>query len=418
MCESLRALLDDPSVPAGVREALEPDYRNVAAMLDKLEHGHIHIAAFGRVGVGKSSLLNALMGKARFHVSPLHGATAAPELQAWEETRDGSVFFVDTPGIDEIDGDERERLARQVAERCDLVLFVVEGDLTASEHAALRALGELRRPLLLVLNKADRYTDSERALLLDRLRQRADASLLPEQIVSASADPREQTVVRVGEDGAERECRRRPPPDVDALRGILWAILEREGKILAALNAGLFAGRLSDEVAARITRVKHDAAARVIRGYCLAKGVAVGLNPVPVADLLTAAALDVSLVVHLSRIYALPATRREAGALIRTIATQMGLLMGTVWGINLAAAGLKGASAGLSTALTAGTQGAVAYYATYVVGRSAERYFAQGKSWGPGGPRRVVERILDDVDRDSLLRQARADIRARLRGAA
>jgi len=109
---------------------------------------------------------------------------------------------------------------------------------------------------------------------------------------------------------------------------------------------------------------------------------------------------------------------REAGALIRTIAAQTDLLMGTVWAVSVAAAGLKGARAGLSTALTAGTQGAVAYYATYVVGRSAERYFAQRKSWGPGGPRRVVERILDEVDRDSLLRQARADIRARLRGAA
>lgn len=418
MCDSLRALLDDPGVPAAVREALEPDYRSLAAMLEKLEHGHIHIAAFGRVGVGKSSLLNALIGEARFHVSPLHGATAAPELQPWRETRDGGVFLVDTPGIDEIDGEARERLAHQVTERCDLVLFVVDGDLTASELAALRALGDVQRPLLVVLNKADRYTESERALLLDRLRERLADHVSSEQIIAASAQPAEQTVIRRGKDGREQEFRRRPPPDVTSLRDTLWAILEREGKSLAALNAGLFAGQLSDEVAARITRVKHDVAARIIHGYCLAKGVAVALNPVPVADLLAAAALDVTLVVHLSRVYALPATRREAGRLIRTIAAQMGVLMGTVWGVNVVASGLKGASAGLSTALSAGTQGAVAYYATYIVGQSAERYFAQGKSWGPGGPRRVVKRILDDVDRESLLRQARADIRSRLRGAA
>jgi hypothetical protein len=49
------------------------------------------------------------------------------------------------------------------------------------------------------------------------------------------------------------------------------------------------------------------------------------------------------------------------------------------------------------------------------VGQAAERYLAQGKSWGEGGPKRVVREILDSLDRDSILEQARADIRARLR---
>ena len=40
----------------------------------------------------------------------------------------------------------------------------------------------------------------------------------------------------------------------------------------------------------------RDLAERVIRNYCLAKGVAVALNPIPVADLLAAASLDVALV--------------------------------------------------------------------------------------------------------------------------
>ena len=57
--------------------------------------------------------------------------------------------------------------------------------------------------------------------------------------------------------------------------------------------------------------------------------------------------------------------------------------------------------------LTAGAQGGVAWYGTYMIGRVAERYFAQGKSWGPGGPKAVVQDILESVDRDSILDQAR-----------
>ena len=69
---------------------------------------------------------------------------------------------------------------------------------------------------------------------------------------------------------------------------------------------------------------------------------------------------------------------------------------------------------GLSTIVTAGAQGAVAYYSTYIVGRVAAEYLAKGKSWGEGGPKRVVKTILDDLDRDTVLRDAKREIRARL----
>ncbi len=77
---------------------------------------------------------------------------------------------------------------------------------------------------------------------------------------------------------------------------------------------------------------------------------------------------------------------------------------------------LKIGTAGMSTLLTAGAQGAIAYYSSYVVGKVAERYLVQGKSWGEGGPKYVVREILDGLDRDSILAIAREDIRTHLRG--
>ncbi|MGB5651439.1 MAG: GTP-binding protein HSR1, partial [Sedimenticolaceae bacterium] len=59
--------------------------------------------------------------------------------------------------------------------------------------------------------------------------------------------------------------------------------------------------------------------------------------------------------------------------------------------------------------------GVVAYYSTYVVGHAAERYLANGKSWGDAGPKLVVREILDSLDRDSIMDQAKADIRNRLK---
>ena len=137
--ESLAELLEDERLPESVRASLRDDYAQVRAMLDKLEQGHLHIAAFGRVSTGKSSLLNALVGQPVFSVSPLHGETRVSSMAALDERPAGGVFVIDTPGIDEASGEEREALAREVAQRADLILFVVDSDLTDSEFRALSA---------------------------------------------------------------------------------------------------------------------------------------------------------------------------------------------------------------------------------------------------------------------------------------
>jgi len=414
-CESLRELLDDQRVPPPVRAALADDYQQLQLLLEKIEHGHIHIAVFGRVSVGKSALLNALLGEAKFSTSPLHGETTRAAHARWQEYDAGGVFLIDTPGINEVAGEEREQLAHDVATRSDLVLFVVDGDITDSELKALRQVKGAAQRLVLVLNKIDRYTQVDRELLLRTLRERAEGLIQPQDILTAAAQPAERIVILVDAEGNETETRRRPAPDVTALRERIWDILKAEGKTMAALNAGLFAGRFSDRLTREIVAIRRDLAEKVVRNYCLGKGVAVALNPIPVADLVAAVATDAAMILHLSRVYGLPITRGEAGSLLKTISIQLAFLMGTVWVMNLAAAALKGISLGLSTVVTAGAQGAVAWYGTYVVGKAAEQYFIRGKSWGEGGPKRVVQDILDSLDRESLLAQARDDILSRLK---
>ncbi|HEX7062494.1 MAG TPA: Era-like GTP-binding protein, partial [Woeseiaceae bacterium] len=242
--ESLRELIEDQRLPAGVRESLAGDYAAVRAMLEKLEHGHVHIAVFGRVGTGKSSLLNALIGERKFSVSPLHGETRASRMEPWE-VEAGGVFLIDTPGLDEAGGEDRERLAKEVAGRADLVIFVVDGDMTESEREALKALLERGRPLVVALNKADQYAADERDALLASIRRKTAGLVQPTDVIAVAADPRPQSVVEIDAAGAERVTLRPRSPDVERLKLRLWEIFEAEGKTLAAMNAGLFAADLS-----------------------------------------------------------------------------------------------------------------------------------------------------------------------------
>lgn len=413
--ESLRELLSDQRVPKAVRAALADDYSEVQRLLDKLEHGQVHIAVFGRVSVGKSSLLNALLGDTAFSTSPIHGETRTTAMSSWDEYDSGGVFLIDTPGINEIGGEAREQLAKDVARRVDLILFVIEGDLTDTEYTALTLLAQQQRPLLLVINKVDRYRQAELIELKQVVKERVAELVDSKNILTASAAPASQKVLRVDAAGNEVEEMRDAAPNVVDVKVRLWEILEAEGHTLAALNAGLFASDLSDEVANRIIELRRELGDQVIRMYCLSKGVAVALNPIPVVDLFAAAFVDGAMVWHLSRLYDLPITRSEAGQLVKVILTQAAALMGTVWAVHAVSSALKVGTAGMSVVVTAAAQGAVAYYSTFVVGKVAEQYLRQGKSWGEGGPKIMVRDILDSLDRESILKQARADIRRKLK---
>jgi GTP-binding protein Era len=413
---NIRELIEDRNIPASVRVELSSEFEEIALISAKLRNGEIHIAAFGRVGVGKSSLLNALLQRKAFSTSPLHGETRQEDRMEWRSLRDGHVVLIDTPGIDELDGAEREQLARRISNRVDITLMLCEGDLTDSEFQALEQLCAAQRTVLLVLNKSDRYSRIELELLLERLRERCQDLLHPDRIIPASADPRPETVVQIYKSGRECETSRERPPDTAQLKNRLWSLLEREGQTLAALNAAIFASELDQKVATRIVAARKSVAEKIIRKYCIGKGLLVALNPVPITDLLAAAGSDIAMVIHLGEVYGFKLSRREASRLLLTISAQLVALMGAYWGMNLVSSALKTASAGLSTALTATAQGALAWYATYLTGKMAQSWFSRGKSWGNAGPRKTARTILASLDRDSILRTARRDLLTKLNG--
>src|SRR6185312_11465274 len=75
--EALRALLEDQSIPNGVRRELDADFAQVEALLEKLAAGELHIAVFGRVSVRVCALGNAVRGRNALETGVLHGTTRA-----------------------------------------------------------------------------------------------------------------------------------------------------------------------------------------------------------------------------------------------------------------------------------------------------------------------------------------------------
>ncbi len=405
------------------RQALADDLQQLRDMEAKLNRGRVDIAVFGEISTGKSALVNALVGRAVTEVDVRGGWTKEAWNIEWDACgytlpgfADSQVTLIDTPGLNEVGGAVRGDLARQVAARADLVLFVTDSDLNEAEHAALVELAAVQKPLLVVLNKIDLYSPEERERLLDVIRHKRLAHLVePDAVVTAAADPRPREYILQSADGREESQWRKPEPDVTAVKLAILEMLERDGLAMIALNAALYASDKTDRIGAMRVRLRERHAQAIIWRYALAKGIIVAANPVPGLDVSGGGTADAAMIFHLARVYGMELTWENALGLAVSIGKSAGLVLGGELTGHLIAWAGKTLSFGYATPLTALVQGPIAAFSSYVVGQASRYYFEQGASWGSEGPKRAVTRILNSIDRESVLHRFKEEIRRRLR---
>ncbi|MGL5064316.1 MAG: GTP-binding protein [Microcoleus sp.] len=441
--DALRDIVENLDLTTQERNGLEPEIGGLEKMLDKLERACVQIAVFGMVGRGKSSVLNALLGQNVFETGPTHGVTRTTTIGKWDvgDGADGDiedipdrfspvvyrlsqVELIDTPGIDEVDGETREALARRIAQQADLILFVVAGDITKVEYSALSQLREAGKPMLLVFNKIDQYPDADRLAIYHKIRDdRVKELLSPDEIVMAAASPLMAKAVR-RPDGSMGVQMTRSLPQVQDLKLKILEILDREGKSLVALNTMLCAGDINEQLVQKKMEIRETSANRIIWNGVMTKAVAIALNPVTVIDILSGAVIDVAMIVTLSKVYGIAMTESGAVELLQKIALSMGGITAGELVANFGLSSLKGLL-GLATPATGGlalgpyisvavTQAAIAGVSSYGIGQVTKAYLANGASWGDDGPKAVVSKILASLDEDSIMNRIKDELRAKL----
>lgn len=408
--------------PEEEREKLSADIARLTEMQDKLTQGRVEIVVFGEISTGKSALINALIGEQVTSVDVQGGWTKEVWGTTWDGCgfriqglEDSEVVLVDTPGINEVGGQDRKVLAEDTARRADLILFVTDSDLNDSEYAALLQLAAVQKPILLVLNKADLYTDPDRKRLLHVLREdRLKDVIAPDNFVVTTANPRDVEYVYEQPDGSSKTEWQTRNPDVSQLKARIIEILEHDGKGLLALNAAMFAADKSDRVKSLRIQLRRRHAQQVIWSFASFKAIVVGVNPAALLDILTGFTVDVMMIVALSQIYGIRFTMSNARSLALSIVKSVGWVAGMTLAMDLLATGLKAISFGLATPVTAIPQGAAAGWTSYLVGKAAEYYFEHGGSWGDETPKNVIRQILAETDKDSVIARLKDEIRAKL----
>ena len=431
---ALRNLVNNLDLSPGEKSGLEAEIHDLETMLDKLESMVVQIAAFGMVGRGKSSLLNALVGEEVFVTGPLHGVTRDAQMVNWSISEEvlgtlkatlpsngqSQVELIDTPGLDEVDGETRAALAEQIAKQADLILFVIAGDMTKVEQLALSQLREVGKPIILVFNKVDQYPETDRITIYKKIRDdRVRELLSPAEIVMASAAPLVRIAVQ-NSDGTRSVRLQKGKSQVEELKLKILEVLQREGKALVALNTMLYADHVNEQLVQRKLIIREENANQLIWKAVITKALAIALNPVTVVDILSAVIIDISLILGLSKLYGIPMTENGAVKLLQKIAVSMGGIGASELFANLGLSGLK-TLLGISTTATAGmtigpylsiamTQAGVAGVSSYGIGQVTKAYLANGANWGPDGPKAVVKQILSTLNETSILNRIKDEL--------
>jgi len=235
-------------------------------LAQRQEAGSVHLCFFGEISAGKSSLIKALVPAANVSIDAVGGSTVDIRHYRWRSEEGTQILLTDVPGTAGVDA-ELDEMAEEEARRSHVVLFVCNGDLTRGEKKSIEWLLALGKPLVLVMNKSDRYSLEEQSLLMQRLfdhlsdlggEQRQD------RVVAVSAGGQADIIER-SSDGSEQMVRRSRPADIGVLVVALNKLLDGDGASLDAKRDRAVFELAAEKLAEAETQFREQRSQQLVR---------------------------------------------------------------------------------------------------------------------------------------------------------
>lgn len=165
-------------------------------MNEKYKSGFV--ALIGRPNVGKSTLMNSLIGQ-KIAITSKKPQTTRNRIQTVYTSEEGQIVFVDTPGIHKAKnklGDYMVNIAERSLKEVDVILWLVEPTdyIGAGEQHIIEQLKKVNTPVILVMNKIDTVKREQLFGYIDAYRKEMDfAEIVP---VSALKEDNTETLIQ------------------------------------------------------------------------------------------------------------------------------------------------------------------------------------------------------------------------------
>lgn len=128
------------------------------------------VALIGRPNVGKSTLMNELVGQ-KIAITSHKPQTTRNRIQTVYTDERGQIIFLDTPGVHKSKnklGDYMQSVVNKTLKDVDIILWLVEADeyIGAGEQHILELLSSVKKPVILAVNKTDSLKNRDNVLLI------------------------------------------------------------------------------------------------------------------------------------------------------------------------------------------------------------------------------------------------------------
>lgn len=322
---------------------------NLAKLPLELARKEITVAVTGGKSVGKTTIIKVLKNTSIFPEMSLHFTETAALFSALNENSDVVT-------LSEI-------------QKSDVVLFLTNSDLTDSEFQVWEQLKTAKQPTLLVFNKQDQYQPSERATVLQSLKQRLGVN-----VVGTAACPVAVKVRKHQEDGSFQEWIEQPTPDIQQLTQQL-GLIGQQGEQLVCNTTHRQVLLLKSQAKNCLNGIRRDRSVPIIEQYQWIAAAAAFANPVPGLDLLATAAINAQMVIDLGNIYQQKISWEQGQQIAKTMGSLM-LKLGLVELSTKAVTGIL--KTNVATFVAGGmVEGVSAAYLTRVAGLSLIEYFQE-----------------------------------------
>lgn len=403
-------LSKNESIPEQVRSEIA---RSMSELRGKLDAEQLEIVAFGTISAGKSSLLNALVGRDVFDVDVRGGTTV--QRNEVEYPGDARIVLVDTPGLAEVDDEEHYLAARRAAEHADLVLFVVDGPLKDFEFRLLEPLADMEKRVIVVLNKADWFAPSDLQKLIGQISEQASRCIKQCDVVAVRSRSSSRIRTRIAADGSEVEETVVEPPDIAPLAEQMMRIVRRDGRDLLLANLLLRSRGLVAEAKERFQAALDARAREIVNTYTWQSAAAAALAP-PALDLAAAATLNVKMTLDLAKVYGQEMDFEAAKQLLGELGKNLLALLGAHAAAPVVASMLKATVPAVGHVAGGLLQGMVQALVTRWVGRVFIEYFRTGMREPPDGWAGLARAKWEAVTAPAELASFAREAMARLRG--
>ena len=266
--------------------------------------GEIFIAVYGEVSSGKSSLVRALLPEAKVDTDPRAGTTTEIKHYCWLAPSGDKVVIADLPGFNL----EDDTPALEETRRAHLVIFLCDSDLTASQTGQLQFLVGLGKPVILALNKSDRYSTEELRLLLTEIGRKT--GLDRRDIVTISTGGKEDVIRMLGE-GIEQRTSRERQPEIADLRRSVQRRLDQDRQLMESLHETAVLTLASEKLDQARDIHRAQQAEELVSKYSKRAVIGALAAVAPGSDLVIQGILATRLIKELSKLYDVPVKEIE-----------------------------------------------------------------------------------------------------------